>query len=427
MPAIPKHSTATEDSAWDGPAAVAAMPAEYADLHYCHAWETQEAADSSHTEGDDDEDDKKSAFKFPHHRKKGGPANIPACRNGLARLAGANIPDADRAGVKAHLQAHLDDAGEKSGDDSGTEDVVNEDITAHGIDRRFTALANLSGDQRVERHLPRVQRLSNRADWFRITDYADGTPARLDVYDEIGFWGVSAAEFNAQLQSIQAPSIEVHVNSPGGDVFDGLAICNLLRAHPKPVDVVVDGLAASAASYIAMAGDTVTMQPNSQMMIHDAAGLCMGNAADMADMGDLLDKMSANIAGIYATKTGQPADQWRDAMKAETWYSADEAVAAGLADRVGELARGAAPAATNKAWNLSFYAYSGRSSAPGPVSSSRQPAPADIPPAETATPAPPEPVVVGATVIPVEAKHIDPDLIRAAFAGAFRPTQKETR
>jgi len=113
--AIPVHHTATEDTAWDGPAAVAAMPAEYADLHYCHAWQSADADESSHTPGDDDEDDKKSAFKFPHHEKKGGPANLAACRNGKARLSGADIPDADRAGVEAHLQAHLDDA--EKGDD----------------------------------------------------------------------------------------------------------------------------------------------------------------------------------------------------------------------------------------------------------------------------------------------------------------------
>jgi hypothetical protein len=114
------HHTATVDTAWDGPAAVAAMPAEYADLHYCHAWQSADADASSHTAGDDDEDDKKSAFKFPHHAKEGGPANLAACRNGLARLSGANIPDGDRAGVKAHLQAHLDDGG-KGADDHADE------------------------------------------------------------------------------------------------------------------------------------------------------------------------------------------------------------------------------------------------------------------------------------------------------------------
>jgi hypothetical protein len=112
--AIAVHHTATVDTPWDGPAAVATMPAEYADLHYCHAWQSAEADASSHTAGDDDVDDKKSSFKFPHHAKDAGPANLAACRNGLARLEDSKIPDADKPGVRAHLQAHLDDA---KGDD----------------------------------------------------------------------------------------------------------------------------------------------------------------------------------------------------------------------------------------------------------------------------------------------------------------------
>lgn len=115
--AITVHHTATTDEEWDGPAAVAAMPAEYATLHYCHAWQSADADDSPHVAGDDDADDKKASYKFPHHKTKGGPANLAACRNGLARLSGADIPDADRAGVKAHLQAHLDDASGGSQDD----------------------------------------------------------------------------------------------------------------------------------------------------------------------------------------------------------------------------------------------------------------------------------------------------------------------
>ena len=92
------HHTATVDDPWDGPAAVAAMPNDKATLHYCHAWEA------------DDADDKKSDYKDPHHKVKGGPANLAACRNGLARLDATDIPEGDKAGVKKHLQAHLDDA-----------------------------------------------------------------------------------------------------------------------------------------------------------------------------------------------------------------------------------------------------------------------------------------------------------------------------
>lgn len=102
--AIPPHSTATVDEEWDGPAAVAAMPNEARVLRYCHAWRD--------AEGDPDE---KQTYKFPHHRTLGGPANVRACRNGLARLDGADIPDADRPGVERHLRRHLDDAARAAG------------------------------------------------------------------------------------------------------------------------------------------------------------------------------------------------------------------------------------------------------------------------------------------------------------------------
>jgi len=442
MPAIPTHHTGTEDSPWDGPAAVAAMPAEYATLHYCHAWWSQEAADSSHKAGDDDADDEKGSYKFPHHRKDGGPANIPGCVNGKSRLESANIPDADRDGVKAHLQAHIDDHDKEHGDSDASENRADGPLVAmrfpgeRSIDlaamagearwQRALTFANMTDEQRVKAHLPRAKRLSNRADWFRITDFTDGTPARLDIYDEIGWsWfdeGVTASTFNQKLQAITAPSIELHINSPGGDVFDGLAILNLLRATAKPIDVIVDGLAASAASFIAQAGDTVTMMPQSQMMIHDASGVCFGNAAEMTEMAELLDHMSQNIADVYAMRTGAPADDWRMAMKTETWYSADEAVAAGLADKVGAVQRGqkvtpepaeTAVAATAK-WNLSFYNYDGRATAPAPQTPvGGQPrAAADLPPDPTPVPAPPV---------------IDTETVRAAFAGAFRPTMKEAR
>jgi ATP-dependent protease ClpP protease subunit len=128
--AIAVHHTPTVDTPWDGPAAVAAMPAEYADLHYCHAWQSADADSSSHTAGDSDADDKKSAYKMPHHAKKDGPANLPACRNGLARLDGADIPDGDKPGVKAHLQAHLDDANKDDDEDSGdTKNHAHDDFT----------------------------------------------------------------------------------------------------------------------------------------------------------------------------------------------------------------------------------------------------------------------------------------------------------
>lgn len=163
----------------------------------------------------------------------------------------------------------------------------------------------------------------------------DDTAAEMYIYDEIdAFWGVSARDVTQALMGITASRITLHLNSPGGDVFEAHAIYNALRAHKAEVDVIVDGIAASAASYVAQAGDTVRMQSNATMMIHDAIGLTYGNAADHLEMVGLLDKQSDIIAGIYADRAGGTVEEWRDEMRAERWYNADEAVEAGLATEV---------------------------------------------------------------------------------------------
>ncbi len=228
---------------------------------------------------------------------------------------------------------------------------------------------SMSTAERIKMHVPRAQRISDKQSWFSIRDSAGSGPARMEIFDEIGFWGVSAHDLSAQLQDISASSIDVHINSPGGDVFDGIAILNILRGHPATIDVIVDGLAASAASFIAMAGDTITMMPNSQMMIHDASGICVGNPADMVNMADLLDKCSDNIASVYASRAGGSLNDWRAAMRTETWYSAEEAARAGLADNVASLEgvnNGDRTAFLNL-WNMSLYMYDSRAAAPAPV------------------------------------------------------------
>jgi ATP-dependent protease ClpP protease subunit len=172
----------------------------------------------------------------------------------------------------------------------------------------------------------------------RIRNAGTGV-TRVDVYDDIGAggWfsdGVSAADFAGQLSGLRG-ALEVHVNSAGGDVFDGLAIMNTIRDHKGPVTTVVDGLAASIASVIVQAGQERIAQPGSMLMIHDAFGQAVGNASEMAKMAQTLDEVSANLASVYAGRSGKTQQAWRDAMKQETWYTAEEAVAAGLADKVG--------------------------------------------------------------------------------------------
>lgn len=206
--------------------------------------------------------------------------------------------------------------------------------------------------------------------------------AVLRLYDPIdswgGDWGVSAKEFARTLDDLtDVGEIRLHVNSPGGEVFEGVAIMNLLREHPAKVTAVVDGLAASAASFIAASADEMVMGRNAELMIHDAWGLGIGNAADMRDLADRLDHLSNNIASVYAAKAGGTVQDWRDAMLAETWYSAEEAVTAGLADRVAGT-----PDAPKDKFDLSAYTYAGRDQAPEPAVPSRETAKAEEP-AET--------------------------------------------
>jgi ATP-dependent protease ClpP protease subunit len=170
--------------------------------------------------------------------------------------------------------------------------------------------------------------------WYRIENTASGGTAEIHLFDEIGGWGIWASEFVTEMQAITASQINLHVNSPGGDVFDGLAIMNALIQHPARVTAYVDGIAASIASVISMAADEVVMAPHSMLMIHDAAGMCLGNADDMHQLGDLLDKISDDIASVYADKAGGTEAEWRAVMKGERWYLAQEAVDAGLANRI---------------------------------------------------------------------------------------------
>jgi len=187
-----------------------------------------------------------------------------------------------------------------------------------------------------------ANQLSNlKLDWYRLKNSADGETADLYIYDEIvpnwmaeWFGGISAEGLIAALNEISASTINVRINSPGGDVFEAIAIYNTLVSHSSTINVYVDALAASAASIIAMAGDKITMMVGSQMMIHDALGIELGNAADMRAFADFLDKQSDNLASIYAAKGGGDTADWRALMLAETWMFAEEAVELGLADEI---------------------------------------------------------------------------------------------
>jgi ATP-dependent protease ClpP protease subunit len=185
-------------------------------------------------------------------------------------------------------------------------------------------------------------------DWYRIRNQTTG-PAQLHIYDEIGYFGVTAQDMIRDLAEIEG-DLEVHISSPGGEVFDGIAIYNTLKQrHPT---IIIDSLAASIASVIAMAAapGKLLISKNAQMMIHDGHGMAIGNAADMRELADMLDRTSNNIASIYSDRTGKPEAFWRQLMKDESWYSGQEAVDAGLADALFNV-----PAVVTDQWDMTIF------------------------------------------------------------------------
>lgn len=190
--------------------------------------------------------------------------------------------------------------------------------------------------------------------------------AVLRLYDPIDswgeFWGISAKEFVSALDELPDGTTEIQllINSPGGEVWEALAILNALRRHSARVVAVVEGIAASSASFIAAGVDELRIAENAEFFVHNAWGLCVGNTADMTKMAADLGHEDRNIASIYAKKAGGDVDAWLGAMAAETWYSAEEAVAAGLADSVVGSAEDSAAAKAKNRFDLSPLAHSKR-------------------------------------------------------------------
>lgn len=176
--------------------------------------------------------------------------------------------------------------------------------------------------------------------------------ATLYLYDVIvsdDYWGGVAAEaFVKELNATAAPTIHLRINSPGGEVFAARAIEAAIRNHPARI---VDGYAASAASFVAVACDEVEIAPGGFFMIHKAWTFTAGNADDLLHTAEMLEKLDASLVDTYAKKTGCAPEAIAGWMKAETWFSAGESVEHGFADRVAE----AAPKAQAD-WNLSVYA-----------------------------------------------------------------------
>lgn len=170
--------------------------------------------------------------------------------------------------------------------------------------------------------------------------------------DEAQWWGgISPRQFMDALRSTSG-AVTLRINSPGGSVFGAQAMVAAMREHGQPITARVDSLAASAASVIAVEAAALEMAPGSMLMIHKAWGMTIGNADDMLGAAALLEKIDGQIADAYARKSGKDAEEYRGLMAAETWFTAGEAVAAGLADRVVEQNT---QRAANR-WDLSAYA-----------------------------------------------------------------------
>ena len=190
------------------------------------------------------------------------------------------------------------------------------------------------------------------------TEEGDGS-ATVWLYDVIGadaWGGIGADRFVRDIAEIRAPVIHLRINSPGGDVFDARAMVTALRAHPARVVAHIDGLAASAASYVALAADEVEISEGAFVMVHNAWGVVLGNRHDLLEMALTLEKIDASIAADYQRKSGQDSLTVQRWMDAETWFTAQEALEAGLVDRIADAHALTVAPTVQQRWNLAAYA-----------------------------------------------------------------------
>lgn len=268
---------------------------------------------------------------------------------------------------------------------------------------------------------PAQRKRVNANQWYRIENLVDRpSTAAIYIYDVIGctcWWDdecrcVTAMNLVDELASLRVDNLHIHINSPGGEVDDGIAIYNTLRNHQARKTTFIDSLAASAASVIALAADEVVIAETGQLMIHEASTIAIGDAEDMRRCADLLDRYSNTVAGVYSRKSGMSVEECRDLMRAETWFTGAEAVTAGLADRTDEEPDEQGDDMEERMTarhNLSLFAfrYAGREAAPAPQLTNHAepvaPEPATEPTAE------PDPVVApDAAAAPEPEATVDP-------------------
>jgi len=173
----------------------------------------------------------------------------------------------------------------------------------------------------------------NRPDWYKIESLSEDESEIL-LYDVIGWPFNDAGEFIRALAEMKQGKITVRINSPGGDVFDGMAIFNALQSHKSKIITRIESLAASAASVIALAGKEVQAYQNAMFMIHEPWAYSAGNQYDLRDIADILEKISGNMVDIYSQNSSIGKKEIREMMKTETWFTAKEAKEKGFVDNI---------------------------------------------------------------------------------------------
>ena len=187
--------------------------------------------------------------------------------------------------------------------------------------------------------------------WYNIQNKA-GETADIYIFDEIGTYGVTAQEFISEIKDLKDMPINIRINSLGGDVFDGMAMYNVIKRREAKTTVYIEGIAASIATIIALGADEVIMAENSLFMIHNAWGGTSGEAKDMRKTAETLDKITSELTDIYVKKTGLSYDALAEMMDEESWLNAQEAFDLGFIDTISDSIKVAAKYDVSKFKNI---------------------------------------------------------------------------
>jgi ATP-dependent Clp endopeptidase proteolytic subunit ClpP len=188
--------------------------------------------------------------------------------------------------------------------------------------------------------------------WYSIEAKKSAQVVDIYIFDEIGSYGTNAKDFISEIKSHKNKPMNLHLNCVGGDVFEGMAIYNVLKKREGKTTVYIEGIAASMGSVIALAADEVIMAENSLFMIHNAWGGAMGESKDLEKTANVLEKISNEIANIYVKKTKLPLSEVKDMMDEETWLNAEEAQSLGFVDSISDAIKVAAKYDISKFKNI---------------------------------------------------------------------------